>query len=42
MRKFNRIRKTEKKRYQGWCDNCDRAIVEKRKKCPSCGVKDRQ
>jgi hypothetical protein len=27
------------KRYQGWCDRCDRSYVANGKRCCACGVK---
>lgn len=38
--KYNRIKKTQPKRGQYWCDGCDRMIIEKGQKCPICGFKD--
>lgn len=31
--------KSNYKRYQGWCSNCDGEIVENSTRCPSCGAK---
>jgi hypothetical protein len=39
--KINRIKNTTKKRYKGWCDYCDQAIVEAGKKCSKCNRKNK-
>lgn len=35
--KFNRIKKTFRKRAKFWCHACDRSLVSKGTKCKECG-----